>query len=131
MKQRRAELEDKINAAEKAKTEAEALQKKYEDKISSLDQEIADLKAEWKKDAELEKEKLVESANKLSEKIQKDADLTAKQEILMAKHNLREEAAKLAVEVAEKVIRGTINDGDRDKLLDEYLSKVTEQRQCD
>jgi F-type H+-transporting ATPase subunit b len=129
MKNRREELDNAINAAEKAKIEAEALQKEYEEKISSLDQEIDDLKAEWKKDGELEKQRLIEAAEKMAEKIQTDADFTAKQEVLMAKYKLREEAAKLAVEVAEKVIRGAISDDDRDKLLDEYLNKVTEQRQ--
>jgi len=129
MKTRREDLEKAIDAAEKAKAEAVDAKEKYETKLKKLDDEIYDIKQDMRKQGEKEKDRIVEQAKELAERIKNEADFTAKQEILVAQYRLREDAAKLAVEVAEKVIKQAISEQDRDRLINEYLEKVMEQRQ--
>lgn len=123
---RRRELKAAIDAAEAARKEAEARYNEYQARLARLDQELAAIRSELKAEAEAEKAKVLAEADKQAKRIKTEAEFTAKQELLMAQYRLREEAARLAVEVAEKVIRGTIDDSDRDRLLNEYLTKIME-----
>lgn len=127
LKTRREDLEKAIADAKAARAEAEALLAEYEDKFSHLDREVEKLKAEFRSQAEADKARIVAEAERLAERIRNEAEFTTKQELLMAQYKLREEAAKLAVEIAEKVIREVINDEDQERLLAEYLDKVKEQ----
>jgi F-type H+-transporting ATPase subunit b len=124
MKTRREDIEKALGEAKKAKEDAEAKFKEYEGRIAHIDRDIEAVKAEMRGIGEAEKQRILAEAEKLSARIATEADFTAKQELLVAQYKLREEAAKLAVEIAEKVIKEVINDGDRERLLDEYLTKV-------
>jgi F-type H+-transporting ATPase subunit b len=123
---RRQELKTAIDAAESARQEAEARYTEYQRRLAKLDEELAAIRAEFKAEAEAEKTKMLAEADKQAQRIKTEAGFTAKQELLMAQYRLREEAARLAVEVAEKVIREVIDDSDRDRLLNEYLTKIME-----
>ena len=123
---RRQDLKTAIDAAEQARLEAEARYAEYQKRLARLDDELAAIRAEFKAEAEAEKKKMLAEAEKQSQRIKTEAEFTAKQELLMAQYRLREDAARLAVEVAEKVIREVIDDSDRDRLLNEYLTKIME-----
>ncbi len=127
LKSRREDLESSIREAREAKEAAEAKLAEYEQKINQVDKDIEELKKQMREEGELEKQKLVEQANNQAERIRNEAEFTARQEVRMAQYRLQEEAARLAVEVAEKVIRQVINDNDRERILNEYLEKVREQ----
>jgi F-type H+-transporting ATPase subunit b len=127
LKNRREELATAIREAEKAKAEAEALKEEYGQKLAEIDREIERVRQEMRDQGEAEKARITEEAERQAERIQNEADFTAKQEVLVAQYRLREEAAKLAVRVAEDVIRQVIDEQDRDRLLGEYLDKVMEQ----
>ena len=46
--------------------------------------------------------------------------------MLKARTELREEAARLAVQLAEQTLRENIRKDDQDRLVGEYLTKVVE-----
>ncbi|MFO8057961.1 MAG: ATP synthase F0 subunit B [bacterium] len=127
LQNRRDELERSIREAREAREAAEAKLAEYEQKINQVDKDIEELKEQMRREGEAEKQKLIEQANSQAERISREADFTAKQEVRMAQYRLQEEAARLAVEVAEKVIREVINEEDRERILNEYLEKVREQ----
>jgi F-type H+-transporting ATPase subunit b len=127
LKTRRDDLEKAIGEAEKARREAEALRADYEAKLADLGNEIERLKAEMRAQGEEEKGRIVKQAEVQAERIRNEADFTARQEVLVAQYRLREEAARLAVQVAEQVLREVITDKDRDRLFSDYLSTVKEQ----
>ncbi len=129
LQDRREDLERNIREAKEAREAAEAKLAEYEQKINQVDKDIEELRKQMREEGEVEKQKLVEQANNQAERIRKEADFTARQEVRMAQYRLQEEAARLAVEVAEKVIREVINDDDRERILNEYLEKVREQTQ--
>ena len=59
-----------------------------------------------------------------AERIRRDAGLAAEQELLRARKELREEAATIASELALQLLADSVNEGDRDRLLDEFISPV-------
>ena len=128
-KQRREEWENAIAEAKQARERAEALYQEYKNRLEQIDQELERIREELRAEAEAEKERLIAHAEDQARRIQNEAEFTAKQELLVARYKLREEAARLAVEIAEKVIKEVITDSDRERLIDEYLEKVMEQGQ--
>ncbi len=127
LKKRKKELDDSIAEARQKREEAEKAKAEYERRLQEIDKEIEKVRQEMRDQGEFERNKILEAASEQTKRIQRDADFTANQELSMAQYKLREEAARLSVQVAEKVIRETINKDDRERLVDEYLEKVMER----
>ena len=74
--------------------------------------------------AEQEKAQILEDARASAERIKRDAASGVDREIERAKQALREEAADLSVELAGKLLQEQVTDGDRDRLVDEFVSDI-------
>ena len=59
-------------------------------------------------------------------KIEKDAEKAAELEVAKARQELQQEAAALAVELAEKMLKQNFTKDDDTRLVDEYMQKVGE-----
>ncbi len=119
------DIKEALNAATKAKEDAEKELKEYKAKIEGLDKKVAEIKATIKEEADAEKTKIIEEAKKSAEKIKEQAKLTASQEIKKAKLELKNAAAKLAVELAEETLVKEIKDSDQVSLTKDYIEKIT------
>ena len=121
---RRAALAEAIAGAERRRLEAEDRHREYEEKLARIEQEIASLLQTLREEGEREKERVLLKAREEAERIKHDAEFTAKQELRKAQAALREEAAALTVELAEKIIRQTITGEDQERILRDYLARV-------
>jgi F-type H+-transporting ATPase subunit b len=121
---RRAALAEAIAGAERRRLEAEDRHREYEEKLLRIEQEIASLLQTLREEGEREKERVLLKAREEAERIKHDAEFTAKQELRKAQAALREEAAALTVELAEKIIRQTITGEDQERILRDYLARV-------
>ena len=74
--------------------------------------------------AEQVKAQIREDARASAERIKRDAASGVDREIERAKQALREEAADLSVELAGKLLQEQVTDGDRDRLVDEFVSDI-------
>jgi len=126
LKARQDAIETTLREAAEARDAAERKLKEYTTKLESANREIDELSASIKKDAEAEKVRIVAEATAAAEKIKEQAHLMADQEVQKARIALRQEAARLAVEFAEKKIRENITKNDQDRLVGDYLTKVVE-----
>lgn len=121
---RRETLSQGIEEARKAKEAAERLYREYQERLAKLDDELREMEARLKADAELEKGRIQAEADEFVAKIKQQAKQLADQEVKMAKHRLKDEAARLAVETAEQMIKENITAKDRQKMIENYLEKV-------
>jgi len=126
LKARQDAIETTLREAAEARDAAERKLKEYTAKLESANREIDELSATIKTDAEAEKVRIIAEANAMADKIREQAQQTAVQEVQKARTLLRQEAARLAVELAEKKIRENITKSDQDRLVGDYLSKVVE-----
>jgi len=126
LKARQDAIETTLREAAEARDAAERKLKEYTAKLESANKEIDALSATIKIDAEAEKVRIIAEATAMAEKIKIQAQQTVVQEVQKARTILRQEAARLAVELAEKKIRENITKSDQDKLVGDYLSKVVE-----
>lgn len=113
-----------LEEAKKAKEDAEKKVKEFELKFSSLDKRIEEIYQEIMEEGEIEKKRIIEEAIKLSDRIQEQARLAAEQEIKKAMEEIKGEIAKVAVEMAEEILRGELSAADHERLIKEYLEKV-------
>lgn len=121
---RRSGIERTLLEAEEARVAAEKKFQEYSVRLDQANKEIEEISINMKREGELEKERIIAEAKVAADRIKAQAESAAAQEVLKAKGELRAEAAKLAVELAEQKIAKNITKGDQDKLVGEYISKV-------
>jgi F-type H+-transporting ATPase subunit b len=74
--------------------------------------------------AEQERSQILEDARATAERIKRDAASGVDREVERAKQALRDEAADLSVELAGKLLQEQVTDGDRDRLVDEFVAEI-------
>jgi len=121
---RRTGIERTLKEAVEAKEQAEKKFREYSERLDQANKEIEGISLNMRREGELEKERIIAEAKTAAERIKAQAESAAAQEVLKAKSELRAEAARLAVEIAEQKIVKNIAKGDQDKLVGEYISKV-------
>jgi F-type H+-transporting ATPase subunit b len=60
----------------------------------------------------------------MAEKIKKQAELSAQQELKMVKLQLQEETAAMTVQLAEELLKKNLQPKDHERLVDEYIERV-------
>lgn len=123
---RSEEIEKALTEAKKAKEEAEAKFAEYDRKLDQATEEIAEISEAIRREGELEKQKIIENAKQLAVKIEQDAEKAAELEVAKARRELQQQAAELAVELAEKMLQKNFTKDDDARLIDEYMKKVGE-----
>jgi F-type H+-transporting ATPase subunit b len=123
---RREGIAKALDEAEKAQTEAEAKFAEYDEKLNKAEAEIATIAADLKREGELERERIIAQAKISAETIRNEAEKAAGFEIAKAKAQLTAEATRLAVELAETLLKKNFTTKDESRLLEEYMKKVGE-----
>ncbi len=126
LKERSAEVEKTLADAEAAKEAAEAKHREYSEKLAKATEEIATIAASIRREGELERDKIIATAKDLAAKIEQEADNKASGVVAQARAELREEAARLAVELAVDLLKKQVTADDQKRLVEEYMQKVGE-----
>lgn len=121
---RRKQISDEIKDLEQKKAVAEKQLAEYETRFKNLDQESEKIIADYIKQGEKAKERIIAQAEAQAAKLEDMAKRNIEQEFKAARLQLQQEIAGLAIEQAEAVIRESISSDDQDKLVDDYLKKV-------
>lgn len=119
-------IDKALREAAEAKDAAEKKFAEYSEKLVAANKEIDEIYAAIRTEGEAEKARIIAEAKVMAEKIREQSSQAATQEVLKARTELRGEAARLAVELAEKSIKEKIVKNDQDRLVGEYLTKVVE-----
>jgi F-type H+-transporting ATPase subunit b len=121
---RHQQLKADLAAASEAKAAAEKRLAVQEQRLATLEQEIAGIRAGIKQEAEAEKARLIELAEERARRIQEETKFLLDQQAKQAEADLRREAAKMAVDMAEKMVRGAVNAGDQQRMVDSFVGDV-------
>jgi F-type H+-transporting ATPase subunit b len=123
---RREGIAKALADADTAKAEAEAKFAEYDRKLSKAAAEIEENQSALRREGELERERILASAREMSEKIKQEAEKSAANEVAKARAELRQEAARMAISIAEDLLKQNFTGADQDRLVSEYLQKVGE-----
>jgi F-type H+-transporting ATPase subunit b len=126
LQNRRTEIEKTLTDAAAARDAAEAKAREYQEKLAKASAEIETIYAAIRREGELERDKILASAKEMAAKIEQEADAKAASAVARARTELRAEAARLAVELAEELLAKSVTAADQKRLIDEYMQKVGE-----
>jgi F-type H+-transporting ATPase subunit b len=124
--ERQQAIDKALKDAAEAKAAAEMKFAEYSAKLAAANIEIDEIYAAIRTEGEAEKVRIIAEAKLSAAKIREQAEQAADQEVLKARSELRKEAARLAVQLAEENITDKIRKDDQDRLVGEYLTKVVE-----
>ena len=115
-------IQNDLDSAEKAKTEAEELRQQYEDSISEAKEKANEIIMKAHEDAESERAAIIKKSQEEAEKIVADADKTIENERKRVLRQAQSEIADLAIEAASKIIGENVDDEKNRRLVDQFLS---------
>lgn len=117
-------IKTQLEELEAKKVEAEKTLADYEKKLATLEDERAQIIAQYKEQGEAAKQKILDTAAANAEKLADQAKRNIDSEFNSAKQQLQAEIMTKALEKAEELVKKSILADDQDRLIDEYLKKV-------
>ena len=121
---RRDSLQQGVAEAQESQAAAEKIFNEYQAKLAGLEDELKVMEEKSRLETEREQERMRQETEALVAKLKQQARQMADQEVASAQRSLRNEAARLAVEVAEKLVKENVDDNDRQRMVENYLEKV-------
>jgi F-type H+-transporting ATPase subunit b len=125
---RREDIKNSLEQSAKKEEESRKNSENWERKLDSLSQEIAELHKKISQEGEVERQKIMEKALEEGDRIRKQAQVIAEQEVKKARSALRKEMVDLSVELAERLLKESTQPQDQERLVREYVGKMGELR---
>lgn len=117
-------IKSQLEELEAKKVQAEKTLAEYEKKLATLEDERAQIIAQYKEQGEAAKKKILEIAAANAQKLADQAKRNIDSEFKVAKQQLQAEIMTKALEKAEELVKKSISTDDQDRLIDDYLKKV-------
>jgi len=121
---RRKDIKESLENTSTKKNEAEKKYREYSEKIDKASLEIDGIFEMIKAQGVAEKQKIIEDAQKVAQKMKEDAKARIEQELQKASSQLRVEAVALSVKMAEQILKRNITEQDHEAMVKEYMDKV-------
>lgn len=116
-----------IEEGEKLGREAKSRYENLRKSIARLDSDVHDLVLSLEREGEMEKKRLMEEGKRRSDRLKEDTVRILDQEFRKARESLKEQAAAIALETAEKMVRENLSGEDQKRLSDEYMTGLERQ----
>jgi F-type H+-transporting ATPase subunit b len=116
-----------LDSATELHKKAEAQLKTFEAKVAGIDGEIETLLASIRKEAELEKARIIATAEADARRLKEDAERQIAAEIETARRELRRGVIEAAIAAAEAAVKQNIAADDQRKMAERYVADVEAQ----
>jgi F-type H+-transporting ATPase subunit b len=123
---RRESIVRALEAARRAQAEAEELRAEYEARMRTLEDEAARTREELLAIARHEADRVIDQARRAAERIRRDAELVAGQEVAQARALLQRDVAELITRLAGALIEREITPDDQRRLIREFVGEMRE-----
>ena len=117
-------IKEQLSDLENQKAEAEKALADYNAQLAKLEKEAETIVAEYVRQGNEAKERILKAAEASAEKLEDQAKRAVEHEFKQARQQLQNEVMEKALEQAEALIQAKISDDDQNRLVDEYLEKV-------
>jgi F-type H+-transporting ATPase subunit b len=121
---RRQDIKIALAEAVAAREEAEEKFQEYDAKLDRAREEIKAMAEMLDAQGLAEKERIIGDARKAAVKMKEDAQKRMEQEMEKARYQLRAEAVRLSVEMAEEILKKQITAADHAGMVENYIDKV-------
>lgn len=121
---REARIHKAVADAENARAEAQALVKEHQGRIEAIDEDVREIIAEARRDAEHTKADIIATANTEAETIRNRAIVEINRAKDQALNELFETMAAQVTLATEHVLGHGLNESDRNQLIEEALNQI-------
>ena len=123
-RERTTRLREALRAGARARAEAEALRATLARDMERLPTIRAELLADIRAAAELERDKLIASGRAAADRIRTDARLVAEQEAAAARQTLRAELIESAMREASMLVRRALEPQDQERFVRDFVGAL-------
>jgi F-type H+-transporting ATPase subunit b len=124
MRDRQKRIEEQIRTAENLQKDAENLKADFEAKAKSLEKTTTDTIQKARNEASKMREEITHNARKEAEQIISDARKAIESERQAVTQAIQKEMGTLAVTIAEKIIRSSVDAKVQEKIVQESLKEL-------
>lgn len=124
LKDRRDSIATELIAALEAKDAAEAKLAEYRAQVADLEKETERLKADFKAEGEVQKQAIIRDAEAAAENIRKNAAAAGDREIRRVTDELKDEAVRQALALAEEILKKSYGADDQKRALEQTIKKI-------
>lgn len=117
-------IQTQLDDLEAKKIEAEKILADFNDRIAKLSQESESIVAEYIRQGNEAKARILKEAESAAIKLEEQAKRNIQNEFDLAKKRLQQDIFEKALVKAEEIIKKNITAEDQNRLVDEYLDKV-------
>jgi F-type H+-transporting ATPase subunit b len=121
---REAGIRGDIAAAEQARLNAERMLKEHEQKLAHVQDEVREIMAEARRDADHTKQDIIATAQQEAEAARKRAVVEINRARDAALHELFDSMSAQVANATEHVLGRAVSDGDNKRLIEEALSQL-------
>lgn len=121
---RRKQVRDDLANLEAKKSEAERSYREFSERLATVEKEVDQIVEKAITQAEVEKARIIERAEKMAEDIKRQAQMAVANEVTAARRMLKNEIADKAAVMAETLIVKNLTTEDQVKIVEDYLDKV-------
>lgn len=123
-RERHDQIKTALDEAAKLRQQAADKLAEYEKRLAAADGEIKALVEGMRKDAESDKARILDNAEKAAAQMKRDAELRIAAEIELARAVLTREVTAAAAAATEKLLREKMNADDQQKLVGSFITGV-------
>jgi F-type H+-transporting ATPase subunit b len=124
LEKRQRAIEESIETAERARTEAAALLEEYRARLREARAQAEEIVARARKAGEVSEREAIEGARGKREELLEQTRRDIEAETRRAIQEIRSEVADLTILATEKVTRKTLDDDDQKRLVEEALGEL-------
>jgi F-type H+-transporting ATPase subunit b len=121
---RRDAIERGIQEAAQAKAKAEAVQREYSERLKTLDQELAKLRADIAAAAEQDRARIVADAEVTAQRVKAETEALVARQAEDIAASIRREVVAAAVAAAERAVRAGVTPEDHRRLADTFVQEL-------
>ena len=124
MSERTQAIQRSLDEAQQARAEAQKERDEFAAKIQAAYAEAQAIRAAALKDAADEQRRLVDAARTEAARLVASARQEMDQGVRRARQELRQEVADLAIGIAERLIKKSLNDADHRRVVDDAIARM-------
>ncbi len=121
---RHDQIKTALDEAAKLRQQAAAKLAEYETRLKDADSEIKKLVDGMRADAEADKQRILENAERQAAQMKKDSEQRIAAEIELARVNLTREVTAAATKATEKLLREKLVPADQQKLVSTFINDI-------
>ncbi len=121
---RQQQVKEDLEDLQARRDEAERSYKEFEGRLAGMEKEMDSVVEKAIAQAQVEKERILEAAERAADDITRQAEAAVQAELVEAKKTLQNEIAEQAAAMAEELIVKNLTQDDQIKITEQYLDRV-------